>query len=152
MEDLQFDIYIAGNPETIWNALTRPEGVAKLYFGSRLDTTFAPGSPYRYVGPDADGKPTVHVEGEVLECKQAAVLQLTHRAGPIWRKGPKVYSSRITYTIEAMSFATKVSIVHDQWEDGDPGYAHNANANGWMLFLSSLKSFVETGKPLDLPV
>jgi uncharacterized protein YndB with AHSA1/START domain len=150
MTDLQFDIYIAGNPETIWNALTRPEGVAKLYFGSRLDTTFEPGSPYRYVGLDAQGRPIVHVEGEVLSCKQGQLLQLTHRAGPIWRKGPETYSSRITYRIDPMGFATKVSIVHDQWQDGDPGYAHNAN--GWMLLLSSLKSYVETGKPLDLPV
>lgn len=150
MKDLHFDIYIAATPETVWNALTQPEGVAKLYFGSRLETTFEPGSPYRYLGPDGKGNEVAHVEGEVLACKRNELLQVTHRAGPIWQKGPKVYSSRLAYKIEGLGFATKLSIVHDQWQEGDPGHANNAG--GWMLFLSSVKSYIETGKPLDLPM
>jgi uncharacterized protein YndB with AHSA1/START domain len=150
MKDLYFEIYIAGKPEKVWDALTKPEGVAKLYFGSRLDTTFEPGSAYRYVGPDGKGHDVVHVEGEVVACTVNGLLQLTHRAGAVWQKGPKIFSSRLTYKIEPLGFATKVSIVHDCWEDGDPGYVHNAN--GWMLFLSSLKSYVETGSPLALSI
>jgi uncharacterized protein YndB with AHSA1/START domain len=150
MKDLHFDIYIAAKPEAVWDALTKPEGVAKLYFGCRLETTFEPGSPYRYVGPDGQGNEVAHVEGRVLACKRNELLQLTHRAGAIWQKGPKAHSSRLAYTLEGLGFATKLSITHDQWEEGDPGHAHNAT--GWMLFLSSLKSYVETGKPLELAV
>ncbi len=150
MKDLHFDIYIAAKPEAVWDALTKPEGVGKLYFGSRLETTFEAGSPYRYLGPDGKGNEVVHVEGEVVACTRNELLQLTHRAGALWQKGPKRYSSRIAYKLEALGFATKVTLSHDRWEDGDPGYAHNAD--GWMLFLSSLKSYLETGKPLDLPM
>ncbi len=150
MKDLNFVIYIAATPEAVWNALTKPEGVAKLYFGSRLETAFEAGSAYRYLGPDGKGNDVVHVEGEVLACKRNELLQLTHRAGAIWRKGPKVYSSRLAYEIKSLGFATKLSIVHDQWQEGDPGYT--SNAEGWMIFLSSVKSYIETGKPLDLPM
>jgi hypothetical protein len=102
------------------------------------------------VGPDGKGGEAVHVEGEVLACKRNELLQLSHRAGPMWRKGPKVYTSRITYSLKGMGFATKLSVDHDQWEEGDPGYG--TNADGWMLLLSSIKSYVETGKALDLPM
>ena len=150
MKDLRFDIYIAAAPEAVWDALTKPDGVAKLYFGSRLETTFEAGAPYRYLGPDGKGNEVVHVEGTVLACRRNELLQLTHQAGPMWRKGPTVYGSRLAYEINGLGFATKLSVVHDQWQEGDPGYAHNAD--GWMVFLSSLKSYVETGKPLDLPI
>lgn len=150
MKDLYFEIYIAAKPDAVWNALTKPEGVAKLYFGSRLDTTFLPGTPYRYLGPDGKGNEVEHVEGEILVCRPNELLQITHRAGAIWQKGPKVYSSRLTYKMEDLSFATRLSITHDQWQDGDPGHANNQA--GWMIFLSSVKSYVETGKPLPMPI
>jgi hypothetical protein len=72
---------------------------------------------------------------------------------PRWARlarGPKVFASRLTYKLEGLAFATKLSVTHDQWQEGDPGYANNAK--GWMIFLSSIKSYVETGKPLDLPM
>ncbi|MHB1846408.1 MAG: SRPBCC domain-containing protein [Deltaproteobacteria bacterium] len=150
MNPLHFDIYIAAPPKAVWEALTQPEGVAKLYFGSRLETTFEAGSPYRYVGPDGKGGEVAHVEGEILDCKPGELLQLTHRAGAVWQKGPKVYRSRLAYRIQELGFATKLSVVHDGWEEGDPGHAHNSE--GWPLFLSSVKSYLETGKPLPLPM
>jgi uncharacterized protein YndB with AHSA1/START domain len=150
MNELSFEIYIAAEPEAVWRALTSAEGVAKLYFGSRLDTTFEPESPYRYIGSDGQGGEVVHIEGEVLACKPKELLLLSHRAGPMWQKGPRIFSSRLAYKLEGLGFATKLSIVHDQWQEGDPGHEHNAA--GWMIFLSSVKSYVETGKPLELPV
>ncbi len=150
MHDLHFEIYIAATPQRVWDALTQPASVAQLYFGSRLETSFAPGSPYHYVGPDGKGKEVVHVEGTVVACEPGALLQLTHQAGAVWRTGPKVYRSRIAYALKDLGFATKLAITHDQWEEGDPGHRHNAE--GWMLFLSSIKSYIETGKPLALPL
>ena len=100
--------------------------------------------------PDGKGGQVVHVEGEILACKPGELLQLTHRAGAVWRRGPKIFSSRLAYRIHGLGFATKLSVVHDQWEEGDPGHAHNSE--GWPLFLSSVKSYLETGKPLTLPM
>ncbi len=150
MNDLHFEIYIAAKPEVIWKALTEREGVAALYFGSRLTTPLVAGSPYAYEGPDGRGGEGVHVEGEVLACERGQRLVLTHRAGPMWQTGSRVYSSRVAYQLQDVGFATKLSVDHDRWEEGDPGHAHNQT--GWAVFLSSVKSYVETGKALPIPV
>lgn len=63
MKTITATLYIASKPEAVWAALTEPAGVAALYFGSKLVTSFEPGAPYQYVGDDG----TVHVLGEVLE-------------------------------------------------------------------------------------
>ncbi|MFZ5442426.1 MAG: SRPBCC domain-containing protein [Myxococcota bacterium] len=150
MKTISHRIYVAAKPAAVFAALTKPEGVAALYFGSRLETSFEPGSPYRYVGPDGKGGEAVHVEGEVLACVPEQRFAVTHRAGPLWRTGPKVFQSRVTYALEDLGFATKLTVTQDELEDGDPGYEHNLE--GWNLFLSSLKSWVETGRALQLPV
>jgi uncharacterized protein YndB with AHSA1/START domain len=144
MKTITATIYIAAKPDAVWSALTQPTGVAALYFGSKLVTTFEPGATYQYVGDDG----TVHVLGEVLEHVPSQRFVITHRAGPKWQPGPKTFQSRLSYAMEDVGFATKLSLVHDQIEDEDPGYAHNVD--GWMVFLSSVKSYVETGKALKL--
>ncbi len=144
MKTITATLYIAAKPDAVWAALTRPAGVSALYFGSTLVSSFEPGAPYQYVG--ADG--TVHVQGEVLEQVPSQKWVLTHRAGPKWQQGPKAFQSRLAYVMEDAGFATKVVITQDQLEDEDPGYAHNKE--GWLIFLSSLKSYVETGKAFVL--
>ena len=69
MKTITASLYIAAKPEPIYDALTKAPGVAALLFGSRLETTFEPGAPYAYVGPDGKGGEAVHVEGEVLACE-----------------------------------------------------------------------------------
>jgi uncharacterized protein YndB with AHSA1/START domain len=132
----------------VWRALTGPEGIAALYFGSHLEAPFAEGKPYRYLGPGPGGDVISQVEGEVLALKPNALLQLAHRAGPAWRKAGQLHTSRLAYALEDVRFATRLTLTHDRWEEGDPGYEHNRT--GWPIFLSSVKSYVETGRALDL--
>lgn len=150
MKTISHHLYVAAKPQLVWDALTQPAGVKALYFGSTLVTSFERGAPYRYEGPDGKGGVAVHVEGEVLSAVPGRELVITHRAGPMWRTGPKVFQSRVAYRMEDVGFATKLSLVHDEIEDGDPGYAHNLE--GWAVFLSSVKSFVETGRALPVPL
>lgn len=150
MKTITASLYIAAKPEPIYDALTKAPGVAALLFGSRLETTFEPGAPYAYVGPDGKGGEAVHVEGEVLACEPGKRLVLRHRTGPLWRDAGKVFSSRLTYALEDQGFATRVTVTHDEIEDDDPGYAHNQD--GWVIFISRLKTYVETGTPFDVPM
>lgn len=150
MKTITAAVYIAAKPEKIFDALTKAPGVAALLFGSRLETSFQPGAPYSYIGPDGKGGETVHVEGEVLACEPGKTLVLRHRAGPMWRGAGKVFSSRLTYALEDQGFATRFTVTHDEIEDDDPGYAHNRE--GWLLFASRLKTYVETGKAFDVPL
>jgi hypothetical protein len=40
--------------------------------------------------------------------------------------------------------AVKVVVTNDEWQEGDPAYAQNAD--GWPRILSRLKTLLETGK------
>lgn len=150
MKTITATLYIAAKPEQIFDALTKAPGVAALLFGSRLESSFAPGAPYAYVGPDGRGGETVHVEGEVLAYEPGKTLVLRHRVGPRWRGAGRVFNSRLAYALDDRGFATRVTVTHDELEDDDPGYAHHRE--GWAVFLSRLKSYVETGKAFDVPL
>ncbi len=148
MKTISASVYIAAKPDAVFDALTRPKGVAALFFGSRLETTFEPGAKYQYVGPDGRGGETVHVEGEVIAHEAGKRFVVKHRAGPAYQKGPKTFESRVAYELEDVKFATKLTVTHDELEVDDPGFEHNQD--GWLVFVSSVKSFVETGKALPL--
>jgi uncharacterized protein YndB with AHSA1/START domain len=58
--------------------------------------------------------------------------------------GSSEKTSRVSIELVPESEATKVSVTHDQWADGDTAYA--SSADGWPRILSRLKTLVETGK------
>jgi uncharacterized protein YndB with AHSA1/START domain len=53
-------------------------------------------------------------------------------------------ASRVTLELVPETEATKVSVTHDQWAEGDAAYA--PTADGWPRILSRLKTLIETGK------
>ncbi|MGV3623548.1 MAG: SRPBCC domain-containing protein [Archangium sp.] len=149
MNTITATLYIAAKPDAVFDALTKKDGVAALYFGSRLESSFEKGAPYEYIGPDGKGGEVVHVEGEVLAYEPGKRFVVRHRAGPAYQKGPKIFSSRVAYEVKDHGWATQLTVVHDEIEADDPGYEHNKD--GWVIFVSSVKSYVETGKALPPP-
>jgi hypothetical protein len=71
------------------------------------------------------------------------------RVGEAYSKEAAKYESRITYTFEPAGEATRVTVVQDKWQEGDPIYKNTADG-GWARILSNFKSLIETGKPLEL--
>ena len=55
-----YDVQIDAPPERVWKALTDPELTEKYYFGTRVESDWAPGGPIRY--RNAQGG--VDLEGE----------------------------------------------------------------------------------------
>ena len=56
-------IVIAATPEQIWHAITDPEQTVQWFFGTRVRSTWEPGSPIEYVDDDGD----LQLTGEVVE-------------------------------------------------------------------------------------
>ena len=54
--------------------------------------------------------------------------------------------SRVAFDIEPVGEMVKLTVVHDDFESGSA--AATMVRNGWPVFLSSLKSLLETGEPL----
>ncbi|CAH2715360.1 hypothetical protein BACCIP111895_02544 [Neobacillus rhizosphaerae] len=149
MKDLKYVFYIGGTPEEVWQALISAEGTKQIFYGSVIRSTFRVGDLLEYVGPGADGDETVHVYGNVLDYVPNQVLRFTHFAGKSYTKDDnQEYESRISYLLEPVGACTKLTFIHDQWQEGDPHY-ENSDAAWWMI-LSNTKTLVETGKTLEL--
>lgn len=148
--DFEMTIYIAAEPDQVWEAITGEAGSRAVMWGSALRGDLTPGSRYEYVGPGQDGDETVHVYGEVLRADAPALLQLTEHPGPTYREQHAELQSRMTWRLERVGDGlTKVTFRNDEWSEGHPAQAETAES--WPLVLSSFKSYVETGRALPFP-
>jgi uncharacterized protein YndB with AHSA1/START domain/DNA-binding transcriptional ArsR family regulator len=136
-------IYIRATPEQIWNAITRPEFTALYFFGSRVDTSGAAGTPIRHYAPDG-----VHLWGDDVILESDPPRRLVHT----WRSlyDPELAAeppTRVTWEIEPQpGGVTRLTVVHDQLEHAPKTAEHVSG--GWAFILSSLKTLLETGAPL----
>jgi len=134
-----YTLYIAATAEKVWQALLDGE-LTRQYWGHENVSDWKPGSPWQHVADD--GKGTVRLVGEVLESVPPRRLVLT------WVEpadaADKAKHSRVTFDIEPVADMVRLTVTHDEL---NPDMLRKI-ANGWPRVLSSLKSFLETGKPL----
>jgi uncharacterized protein YndB with AHSA1/START domain len=137
-----YAVFIRATPEQVWDAITKPEFTTKYFHGTKIESTFEPGTPYLSVA----GNDTV-VDGEILESDPPRTLKHTWRA--LW--DPETAAephSRVTWEIEPQEGGvTKLTVTHDQLEAA-PKTAESV-AGGWEYVLSGLKTVLETGEPLS---
>jgi uncharacterized protein YndB with AHSA1/START domain len=141
-----YSVFIRATPEQVWDAITKPEFTARYFYGSVIDSTFEPGTPY--LGWSSD-RAQQYVDGEVLECDPPRRLRHSWRA--LWDEETAAEKhSRVLWEIEPQDGGvTKLTVVHDQL-DASPKTALSV-AGGWMYVLSGLKTLLETGEPLVSP-
>ena len=139
-----YSVFIRATPEQVWDGITKPEFTTRYFYGTRIESTFEPGAPYRSLAGDGD---ETLVDGEVLESDPPRLLKHTWRA----LYDPETASepfSRVTWEIEPQEGGvTKLTVVHDQL-DAAPKTAESV-AGGWSYVLSGLKTRLETGEPLQ---
>jgi uncharacterized protein YndB with AHSA1/START domain len=136
-----YEVYIRTTPGALWQAITRPEFTARYFYGSSIEATFEPGTPYVYRLPDgSDG-----LNGMILEVEEGRRLvmtfEMTHH--PDAREDAP---SRVAWHIEPLGETCKLTLVHDGFEGETATF--RAVARGWNPVLSGLKTLLETGKPL----
>jgi uncharacterized protein YndB with AHSA1/START domain len=138
-----YEVFIKATPEQIWDGITKPEFTAQYFYGSVIDSTLEPGTPY--LGWSSD-RTQQYVDGEVLESDPPRRLSHTWRALYDEETAAEPHS-RVSWEIEPQDGGiTKLTVVHDQLE-ASPKTALNV-AGGWSFVLSGLKTLLETGKPL----
>ncbi|MEJ3404265.1 SRPBCC domain-containing protein [Rathayibacter sp. YIM 133350] len=148
MADFEMSLYIAATPDQVWEAIVGDEANRVLMFGSVLRGDLAEGSRYEYVGPGQDGDETVHVYGEVLEVEPRRILSLSEHPGPTYRENHAELRSRMTWSLEsATEEITQLRFVNDDWSPGHP--AEQETSETWPRVLSSMKTWLETGRALD---
>ncbi|WP_405142815.1 SRPBCC family protein [Paenibacillus sp. FSL H7-0942] len=145
--ELKYEFYINAGLEEVWNALISPDGTRNSFFGSELRTNFQPGQPFAYVGPGNDGAETVHVYGDILEFEPLSRLSYQEHPGPSYHANHAELQSRVVFQLETVGECTKLTLINDQFTNNHPSIA-NAQSSWWMI-LSSIKTWVETGKTLN---
>lgn len=140
-ETFVYVTYIAATPEKVWQALLDGE-LTRQYWQHETVSDWQPGSPWQLVADD--DKRTVHVVGEVVETIPNTRLAITW-ADP-GDKGNKAKHSRVAFDIETIGEMVRLTVTHT---DLGPDMLRKIT-NGWPMVLSSLKSLLETGRPLDI--
>ena len=135
--------YIASTPEKVFDAITRPE-LARRYWGHENVSDWTPGSDWQHVR--ANDERTVELVGKVVETSPPTRLVITW-ANASQAADPDAYS-RVTFDIEPYDDMVRLTVSHDELQAGS-GMA-NGVQKGWPVVLSSLKSFLETGRGLDV--
>ena len=135
--------YIASTPEKVFEAITRPE-LARRYWGHENVSDWKPGSKWEHVR--ANDERTVELVGKVVETSPPTRLVITW-ANASQAADPDAYS-RVTFDIEPYDDMVRLTVSHDELQAGS-GMA-NGVQKGWPVVLSSLKSFLETGRGLDV--
>ena len=138
--------YIASTPEKVWEALTRAEFTRQYFFGHSIEVEEKVGGNFILRAPDG----SVHMSGRVIEYDPPRRLATTWRVEGMeaFRELPE---SLVTCEIEPMGGSVKLTMTEaHQWDIPDAILA--GGRQGWPFILSSLKSVLETGKPIEVGV
>jgi uncharacterized protein YndB with AHSA1/START domain len=142
-KQLSYETYIAASPEKVWEGLTNGKMTKHYFYGGMIRGPIQKGATIAYVG---EGEFRM-LEGEVIEVEPQRRLVMTYRA--LWDAAvSKDLPSRVTWQLDPVGEATKLSLLHDQFQS--PGPSYEQSASGWPVILSSMKTYLETGKTLKL--
>jgi uncharacterized protein YndB with AHSA1/START domain len=124
----------------VWQALTDPDEIARYMMGSRVETTWEPGSPITWSG-EWQGRP-YQDRGEVLEAEPARRLSVTHWS-PLTGEddAPENYHT-VRYELAPADGGTRVVLDQDGCTSRDQAEQFSRN---WQGMLDGLKRVVETG-------
>jgi uncharacterized protein YndB with AHSA1/START domain len=134
--------YIRTTAEKLWQALTDPEFTRQCWSDTTQECEWKPGAAWKLMIPDG----RIADSGEVLEIEPGRKLVLS------WRNEfkPELKAegySRMTYEIEKQVESVKLTIIHEI--DKPDSKFIEAVSSGWPWIISSIKSLLETGKPLE---
>ena len=133
--------YIATTIDRLYRALTSAEFTERYMFGRRVESTWAVGAPVRYIGRDGN----LSDSGTVLESDPPRRLVFTWRVefdDALRNEG----FSKVTFELEPLGGEVKLTVIHDELREGSG--VETGISMGWPKALASLKSLLETGRPL----
>ncbi len=138
--EFHYTIYIDAPPQKVWDTITEHEGPRDWWSDTHMLSTFKSGSTIVFRRGENDD-----VQGEVLESEEPHKLIHTFRVGgfgPMYHEGV----SLVTFQIETNGPSTMLTVKHQGFPDNSA--VLKGVSKGWPAILSSMKSYIETGKAL----
>jgi uncharacterized protein YndB with AHSA1/START domain len=136
--------YIETTPEKLWEALTSSAFSKRYWWDTSVVSDWKVGSPFSLV---LNGKTTD--VGEILEADRPRRLSYTFRH-ILNEAASKERPSRVTFVLEQHGKLVKLTLTHENF--AEDSVVIDGISKGWPAILSSLKSLLETGKPLNIPI
>lgn len=141
-------LYIRTSAARLWESLVSA-ALTPEWFGG-MSVKFQPrvGAPLVYEKKGADGADLTLVQGEVLEYvpERRLAYSFSLQLNDALRADRE---SRVMYELEPAGDSIRLTVTHDEFEGETPSF-HGVR-QGWPVHLSSLKSWIETGKALQIP-
>jgi uncharacterized protein YndB with AHSA1/START domain len=136
--------YIGTTPEKLWEALTSSEFTRRYWFNTELRSDWKVGSAIALV---MDGKTTD--VGEILEADRPRRLSYTfkHVSDEELKQEP---ASKVVFALEPHGKVVKLTLTHEGFVEG--GKMLDGISKGWPAILASLKSLLESGTALAIPL
>lgn len=131
-----FTIFIESSPDRLWRALTDGSLTSRYWAGRRIESDWEIGAPVHLYIEDTQ---EFEVHGQVLEYDPPQRLSYTW----MMRGGPAAETASVSFDVHPMGDSVRLTITHAPLAENDMA------RQGWSAILSSLKSYLETGKPLS---
>jgi uncharacterized protein YndB with AHSA1/START domain len=134
--------YIRTTPDKLWQALLEPDFTRQYWCETWQESDWKPGASWQLRAPEnrlADS-------GEILEIDPPRRLVLSWRNELFAETRAEGYS-RLTYELEQTGDAVKLILIHEM--ERPHSKLIGKISTGWPAILSSLKSLLETGEPLE---
>ena len=135
--------YIAAAPEAVFEALTQPE-FTRQYFGRlAIEVERRTGGTFKMLAPDG----SIHIAGTVVDWSPPRRFACTWTMVSMPQYA--LPDCLVTYDIEPAGGCVRLTMTEaHQWDI--PDAILSGGRAGWPAILSSLKSVLETGKPLSV--
>jgi uncharacterized protein YndB with AHSA1/START domain len=129
------ELAVEAAPQHVWSALTQPEEIAG-WWTDDLSVTPEVGTlaEFRFT------QGTFVVQFEVAELDEGSKMRWISRQGP----APHWEGTSVTWQLTPVPNGTQVVFTHDGFAQADKRY--ELTRGWWEFFLTSLKSYLETGK------
>jgi uncharacterized protein YndB with AHSA1/START domain len=138
-----YTTYIETSAEKLWQALTDGDFTERYWFGAHLRSNWEVGSSFEMVRSDG----TVSDAGKVVEYD--APRRLAYTFANLSDKYKNEFPALATFVLEPLGKLVKLTLTHEGFAEG--GKFFDGISKGWPAILSSLKSILETGKPVEIP-
>ena len=136
-----YQVYIQCAPEAAWNAIVDGDTTVQYYYGTRVESSFEPGTPIRYTY--ADG--SVAADGEIISCDAPKRLETTFH--PRWDPElDELGAARMVWLVEEADGLTRVTV--ETWDIDRESKTYTEFSQGIPYIVSGMKSLLETGAPL----
>ncbi|MEM6636691.1 MAG: SRPBCC domain-containing protein [Pseudomonadota bacterium] len=134
--DFVMSTYIDATHDALWDALTKGDLIAKYHFiCSQVEGDYVAGGTVEYKFPDGSAM----LSNRIIRVDPKSLIEMSFQ--PHWDE--TATESRCVYLVEASGSQMRLTVEHYNLGPGSDGIA-----DGWVRFLSGLKTYLETGNTI----